>query len=89
MTQLEAIGMIPWQEGLPAIESTSKNNCFAGGRLEEGASKLSAWKDWSPNCSVWMFLSQPENSAQARHVSPNTPHHSNRLQLRPPEYGLF
>lgn len=55
MTQLEVIGMIPWQQGLPAIESTSKNNCFAGGRLEEGASKLSVWKDWSPDCSVWMF----------------------------------
>lgn len=50
MTQLEVIGTAPWQEGLPAIESTSKNNCFAGGRLEEGASKRSAWKDWGPDC---------------------------------------
>lgn len=48
MTQLEVIGMFRWQEGLPAIESTSKNNCFAGGRLQEWASKLSAWKDWGP-----------------------------------------
>lgn len=74
MTQLETIGMIPWQEGLPAIESTSKNNCFAGGRLEEGASKLSAWKDWSPNCSVWMFLANPRTQLKPgmSHLTPPT-----------------
>lgn len=72
MTQLEVIGTAPWQEGLPAIESTSKNNCFAGGRLEEGASKRSAWKDGGPDCSVWMF---PANlSAQLKpSISPLTP----------------
>lgn len=89
MTQLEVIGTAPWQEDLPAIESTSKNNCFAGGRLEEGASKRSAWKDWGPRLFSVDDSSQPERSAQARHVSANTPHHAKQLQLRPPECGFF